>query len=90
MSFRDNVLNYLVKGLTVLHLKKLSLKTVLTNCVCLHFYKDIDECEVGNGGCDQICFNTPGSHECRCNPGYQFRSGVVRFETNAGEECEGE
>ena len=33
---------------------------------------DIDECAVDNGGCDEICINTPGSFSCACNPGYML------------------
>ncbi|XP_041967466.1 cartilage oligomeric matrix protein [Alosa sapidissima] len=34
--------------------------------------KDIDECEVANGGCVQNanCINTPGSYRCACKKGY--------------------
>ena len=31
---------------------------------------DIDECKLNNGGCKQICENTPGSFQCKCNKGY--------------------
>ena len=27
---------------------------------------DDDECEVSNGGCEQVCINTLGSFECNC------------------------
>lgn len=30
---------------------------------------DIDECEVLDHGCEQICNNLPGSYECACHPG---------------------
>ena len=33
-------------------------------------YIDIDECSVGNGGCQQICVNTIGSYDCQCRQGY--------------------
>ena len=33
-------------------------------------YIDIDECSVGNGGCQQICVNTVGSYDCQCHQGY--------------------
>lgn len=32
---------------------------------------DINECQEGNGGCQQVCVNLPGTHECRCRNGYQ-------------------
>ena len=31
---------------------------------------DINECNVNNGGCDQICNNTYGSYRCTCEEGY--------------------
>lgn len=27
---------------------------------------DIDECELINGGCEDLCINTPGSYYCNC------------------------
>ncbi|XP_067024678.1 uncharacterized protein [Acropora muricata] len=33
---------------------------------------DIDECAASNGGCNQICLNTPGSSVCTCNSGYSL------------------
>ena len=37
-------------------------------------YLPTDECQVGNGGCDQICIDTTQSYECRCNTGYTLGS----------------
>nr|XP_023696327.1 signal peptide, CUB and EGF-like domain-containing protein 3 isoform X1 [Paramormyrops kingsleyae] len=34
--------------------------------------KDIDECQVGNGGCGHDCRNTVGSFECSCRKGYKL------------------
>ena len=31
---------------------------------------DIDECTVGNGGCQHNCDNTAGSYHCYCRAGY--------------------
>ena len=31
---------------------------------------DLNECDINNGGCDQICENTAGSFRCSCRPGY--------------------
>ena len=36
------------------------------------FISDIDECAVDNGGCDHDCTNTPGSHICQCDAGYEL------------------
>ena len=33
-------------------------------------FSDIDECAVGNGGCDHTCVNKPGSFECQCKERY--------------------
>nr|XP_033776560.1 fibrillin-1-like [Geotrypetes seraphini] len=32
--------------------------------------EDIDECQVGNGGCDTTCTNSEGSYECSCRHGF--------------------
>jgi len=32
--------------------------------------KDINECAVSNGGCEQICLNSDGSYFCSCNYGF--------------------
>ena len=37
-------------------------------------YLDINECDVNNGRCNQICINKPGSRECKCNNGYKLVS----------------
>ena len=31
---------------------------------------DVDECLVSNGGCNQTCMNTYGSHQCLCETGF--------------------
>ena len=33
-------------------------------------FSDVDECEENNGGCEQMCTNTPGSFSCNCRPNY--------------------
>ena len=40
------------------------------NMHCYSFHEDIDECDLDNGGCDQICTNAEGSFKCSCEPGY--------------------
>lgn len=42
---------------------------------------DINECHVNNGGCDQRCFNSPGSYNCLCNAGYELytKNGTSNF-----------
>ncbi|XP_015761419.1 PREDICTED: ZP domain-containing protein-like isoform X3 [Acropora digitifera] len=43
------------------------------DCICPEGYigakcgKDIDECEVGNGGCQDVCVNTFGGFYCECS-----------------------
>ena len=31
---------------------------------------DVDECDMDNGGCDQVCENTEGSFLCSCHAGH--------------------
>ncbi|KAH9512215.1 Dorsal-ventral patterning tolloid-like protein 1 [Bulinus truncatus] len=38
------------------------------------FSTDKNECEINNGGCDQICKNTVGSYQCSCVSGYILQS----------------
>ena len=38
------------------------------------FNPDVNECDVDNGGCSQICTNTNGSFTCECNNGYLLHS----------------
>ena len=35
---------------------------------------DINECNINNGGCSDICENTVGSYQCRCNQGFVLQS----------------
>ena len=39
---------------------------------------DIDECLDDNGGCQQICTNLIGSHECSCELGYTLQQDKIR------------
>ena len=38
--------------------------------VLLFLCADMDECSLSVEICDQICNNTIGSFECKCNPGF--------------------
>lgn len=38
----------------------------------MFYFPDTNECSVNNGGCQQICVNTVGSHECHCHSGYKL------------------
>jgi len=33
-------------------------------------FADIDECQHGNGDCEQNCLNADGSYTCSCNVGF--------------------
>ena len=35
-------------------------------------FPDVNECEVRNGGCEQICDNTQGSFRCNCQTGFRL------------------
>ena len=37
--------------------------------------RDVNECLEVPGACDQYCFNTPGSHICKCNSTYYASEG---------------
>ena len=41
---------------------------------------DINECDIGNGGCDHNCINTLGSYQCLCRKGF----------TSNGRHCTGD
>ena len=36
----------------------------------LVFISDKDECDISNGGCDDVCVNIEGSYTCTCRNGY--------------------
>jgi uncharacterized protein with NAD-binding domain and iron-sulfur cluster len=40
------------------------------------------ECDIDNGGCDQICINTIGNFHCNCSEGYLINDN--------GFSCDGE
>ena len=33
---------------------------------------DDDDDGQDNGGCEHLCINQPGGHECVCRPGFRF------------------
>uniref|UniRef100_A0A8C6ZGJ1 Growth arrest specific 6 n=1 Tax=Nothoprocta perdicaria TaxID=30464 RepID=A0A8C6ZGJ1_NOTPE len=39
--------------------------------------KDIDECSVQHGGCNQICLNKIGSYRCSCYSGYSLKDSTT-------------
>ena len=43
---------------------------------------DFHECEIDNGGCDQICINAVGDFHCNCSEGYVLNED--------GYTCDGE
>ena len=45
-------------------------------------YLAIVTCQQNNGGCDQLCTNTPSGVNCSCNNGYSLMSD--------DKSCEGE
>lgn len=45
----------------------------------------MNECNTNNGGCDQICTDTPSSFHCSCNVGYTLSSDGTTCEDN--DEC---
>ena len=36
------------------------------------FCKDIDECQLNNGGCSHLCNNMEGSFQCACLTGFEL------------------
>ena len=36
----------------------------------MNVHADINECQMDNGGCEQMCTNIEGSFICSCNTGY--------------------
>lgn len=37
---------------------------------------DINECDMANGGCEDICTNTNGSFYCSCSSGFELKNNV--------------
>ena len=44
--------------------------TVKMSASC--FFPDINECESNQNGCEQLCFNVPGSYSCDCHYGFRL------------------
>ena len=40
----------------------------------INYCLDVNECLTDNGGCNQTCINTGGSHQCSCWSGYELAS----------------
>ena len=38
---------------------------------------ELNECLEGNGGCEQMCDNTPGSFVCSCEDGYHLDENML-------------
>lgn len=66
----------LISAWVVCHLWTLPCPSV--SCVC----PDVNECSQQNGGCNQICYNKPGSFHCACYSGYSL--------STDGRTCQGE
>ena len=64
---------------TRLGFKDLVITTFILNIAV--FISDIDECQRGNGGCEQDCQNMIGSYKCYCRQGFQL--------SKDGRRCEG-
>ena len=61
----------------VMHSRVINM-VVKVRCSNSFHYKycvDINECNQGNGGCEQSCTDTAGSFTCTCATGYQLTSG---------------
>jgi len=54
-----------------------------TNCTCVFSCSDVDECDISNGGCEQMCTNTIGSFYCSCGTGYLLSGNGL----NCSGEC---
>lgn len=51
---------------------------LVTSKFALVSASDINECEMGNGGCAHGCRNNDGSFECYCDEGYSLdRNGIT-------------
>ena len=65
--------------------KRLYLMVCIGNSIILLLSQqtvDIDECEMDPTLCEQICNNTVGSYECKCEDGYRLVAGTNRCAGN--------
>ncbi|XP_067421448.1 thrombomodulin [Emydura macquarii macquarii] len=72
------------------------------SCMCHEGYelaedrvscRDIDDCKVKPGLCDQACSNTEGGFQCQCYPGYELVEGKCEdvidcYEDKCQHQCE--
>ena len=52
---------------------------------CRLFHVDINECDINNGGCEQICKNEVPFFNCSCNAGYKLSN--VKFCAGNFHKC---
>ena len=38
---------------------------------------DVNECDIANAGCQQLCINSDGSYDCVCFEGYAFNENMT-------------
>ena len=80
-GFEETVTKLCVKTLLKLNIS-LHMCSVTMYAACyIYATVDNDECRENNGGCDQICINTPGSYQCLCINGF--------FLTHDKRTCQG-
>ncbi len=41
------------------------------------FFTDVNECLIGNGGCEHNCTNTAGNFSCSCDIGYSLDNNLL-------------
>ncbi len=49
--------------------------------ITLHHITDANECDESNGGCEHVCVNLEGGHECACRNGFTLSAD--------GRNCQG-
>ena len=48
-------------------------------------YSDVDECSIGDNGCEQTCINNYGSYSCECTDGYFLDINGITCSISCGE-----